>query len=125
MDFEESLFSYLTGYANLSALIGDRLYPPDDVPQNVQLPYCAYTIVSRQREESMGGYAGVQQRRVQVSVFGNTYKQAKNVVEPLIVAMEAWISPEIKHVKFADETDLGKQINSIRHIAVDFLVQSA
>lgn len=114
---ESALYTRLTTYAPLTALISTRTYPVV-APQGTTLPYCVYRKVSPGRRYTMDGYAGIQRPRMQVSCYGATYGQAKGVAAQLIAAVESWAGVESAWVE--NEVDFYDKDTNTYHVPVDF-----
>lgn len=89
MAFEDSLWSYLTGYAGLSALISTRLYP-NVIPETAPAPAVAYQRISRQRWRSRDGYSGKSVSRYQFTAVGDTPSDARDVALQIVAALESF-----------------------------------
>ena len=87
MLIEQALYTYLSTYAGLTALIGTRIYP-NTIPQNGTLPAVAYTKVSGYRYHSLGGDTGEASPVYQFSVFGSSYSSVKAVTEKIRDALQ-------------------------------------
>lgn len=118
---EETLYSYLSGHAGLSALVGNRIYPVV-APQGVTKPYCVCKKVSNARQYAMGGIVAAQRHRFQVSCFGTTYSSAKNVAAQVTAALEAWKAAEVLAAFAINEIDMYEQDTGLYHIPVDFYI---
>jgi hypothetical protein len=70
MTIESELFSRLTGFAGLAALIGDRVYPVK-LPQNVTLPAITYLKVSAIRASNFGVDTGDVRYRIQINCWSD------------------------------------------------------
>lgn len=60
--FEQGLFSLITGDAGVSALIVDRLYPVQGVPDKPTFPYVTYQPVTAGSDYTLDGAEARQQR---------------------------------------------------------------
>jgi len=90
----EVLFSRLSGYAGLSALIGSRIYP-DQLPQRPVLPASTYKI----RDEEWLHTGGIDSTLIavvlQIRSFGRTYSEAEGVGLQVLAALQRWRGTEI------------------------------
>ena len=122
---EEDLYSHLSTYAGLTALVGDRVYPVA-APQGIKPPFCVFLKVSNQRQYSHQGFSNLEQARLQVSCYADDPLEAKQVAAQVTAAMEAWPGVNVKAqaVFQDDETDLHDEYQStgLYHVSVDFLV---
>lgn len=119
---ETALYSRLTTYAPLEALISTRVYAVAP-PQDVVLPYCVCSKVSNQRQYSHDGYSSLQRPRIQVSCFATGYLIAKQIAEQVIAALESWPGADNVQAAFMEnEIDLYEQDTKLYHVPVDFLI---
>lgn len=124
MPVESTLYTRLTGFSGLSALIGDRIYP-NIAPQRVTKPYIAYRRVSASRFTAFGQDTGDVRARFQFDVFADTYTAAKNVSEQLRLALQRWSTTTgttIHTIFFLNEVDLYEEDPELHHLALDFEV---
>lgn len=115
---ESALYTRLSTYAPLTALVGTRIYPLV-APQGTTLPYCVYRKVSPGRQYTLDGYA-IERPRMQVSCYGATYGQAKGVAVQVTAAVESWAA-----VGFGwqvGEVDLHEKDTGLYHVPVDFFI---
>lgn len=120
---EEDLYSYLSTYAGLVALVDTRIYPLVG-PQKVTAPYCTYQKISPGRMYSHSGFSGLSKPRMQVSCYGSTYAQVKAVAAQVIAAVEAWPGASNIQAAFVEnELDMYDPETGLYHVPVDFFVQ--
>lgn len=89
MSVETVLFSRLSGFAGLSALVSTRVYP-NLIPQNSTLPVVSYQRISTTRESAMGDDTGVARARFQLDAFAATYLNVRAVAEQVRAALQRW-----------------------------------
>lgn len=86
---EEGLYSYLSAYAGLTALISTRVYP-FKIPQTATLPCMTYQRVSTPRFHVMdtsGSGGDLAFPRIQFDVWAETYTAAKAITDQLRAAL--------------------------------------
>lgn len=86
---EEGLFSYLSTYAGLVALIGARVYPMR-IPQGATLPCLTYQRISTPRiltHDSSGATGDLAHPRFQFDAWSPTQKAAKAITDQLRAAL--------------------------------------
>lgn len=89
MIIEEALYSYLSGYAGLSARIGTRLYPLR-LPENVTYDAATYQRISGPRVHSHSGASGLAAPRFQLDCYSETYLGAKNTAAQVRIALDGY-----------------------------------
>jgi hypothetical protein len=86
--FEAGLFTYLSGYAGLAALVGTRIYPLL-LPQDPTLPAVTYQRISTPRlfafEHSFLPHA-----TFQFDCWASDFSDAKDVAEQVRLAMDVY-----------------------------------
>ena len=85
---EEAVYSRLTTFAGLAALIGTRAYPLV-IPIDATLPAVAYQTISSEPQWSHDGFSGLTQTRVQISTVAGDYATAKRVDQQVRTAFNA------------------------------------
>jgi hypothetical protein len=88
MTIEEALYSYLSTYAGLVALIGTRIYQVR-LPQTPTLPAVTYMRVSAPRLQAFDGTAKTT-ARFQLSAWATSYAGAKAVAAQLVAALDSY-----------------------------------
>ena len=97
MTIEAVIFTRLSGFAGLSALVSDRIYPVT-LPQNVEMPAVTVALVSDIRIQAMGGFTGLVRARYQVTSWSGEHDdgtagnpdEAVAVAKQLISALDGW-----------------------------------
>lgn len=90
MSLKTSLYSYLSTYAGLTALVGTRIYPSGDVPQSPIVPYCIYSRPNSERTYSHQGYSSLNEDNVQINCYNTTTAGVEAIEAQVIAAIEAW-----------------------------------
>jgi hypothetical protein len=85
----EALYSRLTTFAALSALIGARVYP-GRLPVGATLPAVTYQRVSGRHEYAQTGPAGLARPRFQLDAWATTYAQADQVAAQVRAALSGY-----------------------------------
>ena len=86
MIIEEALFSHLSAFAGLTALVGTRIYPML-LPQQATLPAVTFMKVSNPYIRTFGSTIGAQPR-FQFSCWATTYLGAKAVADQIKAALD-------------------------------------
>lgn len=87
-DFQSDLFTALSGYAGLSTLVGNRIYP-NGAPQDPATPFIVYYEFATPREQTMSCDIAVSKPRIQYSIYGTSYHQVLDVAAALRSALDA------------------------------------
>lgn len=121
---ETVIYSRLTGYAGLSALVSTRVYP-SILPQSVTYPAVSFFRVSSERPHAMGVDAGVVIAMYQFDVWASTYTAARQVAKQLILALQRWRTSTgvtVQDAFIEGETEFYEKDILLHHIAVDVTV---
>lgn len=86
---EEALFSRLSGFAGLSSLVGDRIYPLK-LPQKPTLPAVVYQRISGARVRSLLGSSGLASPRFQFDSYAAGAKTSREVSEQIRLALQGF-----------------------------------
>jgi hypothetical protein len=98
------VYSRLTTFAGLAALIGTRAYPLV-IPLTGTLPAVAYQTISSEPKTSHDGFSGLTQTRVQLTAVAADYATAKEVEQQLRAAFNA-----VSFTALADTTQPGIEV---------------
>ena len=122
MSIEETIYTRLSGYSGLSALVADRIYP-NVKAQDAALPYVTYRRVSSTRYSAMGTDAPVVKARFQLDVFAATYDSMSAVRDQVRAAMQRWrnsgTGSTVQDTFIENETDLFEDDTRQQHVAID------
>ena len=130
---ESALWTRLSGYAGLIALVNKRIYPVV-APQAAQAPFVTYQRISTTRESAMGSDPGVAHVRMQVDCYGaaspvsDGYADAKAVAAQVRGALQRWsdstTSPEILDTFVDNEQDIFDPADAERYhrVTLEFMI---
>ncbi|MDA8212162.1 MAG: DUF3168 domain-containing protein [Clostridia bacterium] len=132
MIIEEALYAHLNTYANLTALVGNRIYPLV-LPQKGSYPAITYQKVSGPRLHALQTDPGTAHPRFQISCWAQTYSKAKAVVKQVQAALQDFSGimggaggVQVDAVLFENEFDLYEEETEgktgLYHIPVDFII---
>lgn len=80
-----ALYSRLSGYANLTALVSDRIYP-GRIPQEKGPPSVAYLRTDEDSEQAMAVDTDIDETLFEITSFGETYDACEAVHEQVRAA---------------------------------------
>jgi len=115
--FAETLYSYLTTFPGLAALIGTRCYPVK-LPQEPTLPALTYQRVSDAPEYSHDPGASYRPR-MQITCWAGTYAGAEALATQVNLASEAWHAAMGGAAFVENVIDLSDPATGIYQVAVD------
>lgn len=90
MGLHEALFTRLSGFAGLTALIGAGSSCkawPDEAPKNPAAPYVVFFQVGASRTPLSGADSTVRRSRVQFDCYGDTGDSARAVAAQVVAAI--------------------------------------
>ena len=127
MSIETEIFTRLTTFAGLSALIATRAYP-NVMPQGVTYPAVTYRRVSATRFPAMGADTGLVRARFQVDSWAVDYAGVRVVAEEVRKALQRWTNPTgtvVQDTFVVNEIDLFEPSvdtddAGLQHVATDF-----
>jgi hypothetical protein len=115
---EEDIYTALSGFAGLSALVSTRIYPLH-MPQGATFPAVTYTRVSGARINNLDG-ENIQNPRYQVDCWAESYSAAKAVAAQVQLAFAA---ASFTSVLIADRDDRDDTAEIYR-VSMDFSIWS-
>lgn len=75
MTIEEAITTYLSGYAGLTALVGDKIYP-DTLPDGVEYPAVVYQKISDIPDRKLDGQQALRSPNFQIEAWDTTKAKA-------------------------------------------------
>ena len=127
---EEDIFYILKNDAAISALVGDRVYALT-LPQNEVFPAIQYQIISDTGDYVMDGEDGVNNTRMQIGAWADSYAAAKDLSEKIRAALSGYIGAagvDIQAIfRVNEDPDLEELINGKNRfrISTDYLIHFA
>lgn len=93
MKLETAIINRFKQDSALNALISGRVYPVT-YPQGATMPVVIYQQTGKIPEQTHDGPGGTCESRFQISAFGDSIGQAKNVASKIHAALKPWmVSP--------------------------------
>lgn len=86
---EEALFTRLSGFGGLTALVGTRVFPLK-LPPGTALPAVSFQLVDAQRDRLGGQDGSDRETRFQFDSWAGTYESAKAVAAQVVAALDRW-----------------------------------
>lgn len=119
MSIQDDLYTALSGYAALTALVSTRIYPIK-VPQSPTYPFVVYQRLSNIHINSLSGSSGLNQSRYQFDIYAATYASANSIADEVVGAMVAATTYESIQLSRID-LDFDDNVGEYR-ISIDFSV---
>ena len=125
MSIESAIYSRLSTFAGLTALISTRIYPLK-LPQTVTYGAVTYSKVSGLRNHQHGGSAQVAEPRFQITAYHTSYASLKGITKQIRLALDAY-SGTVSGTKLffcflLNETDLYDDDTKVYYTALDFRI---
>ena len=132
MTIEAVIKTRLSGFAGLSALVSDRIYPVT-LPQNVEMPAVSYRRVSAERVSAMGVDTGLVRARFQFDCWSGehkngdsgTFDEARAVAKQVRLALQRWRNTSgtvVQDTFMVGDQDLHESDTETYHAALDFQI---
>jgi hypothetical protein len=121
---EALIYTRLSGFAGLTALVGTRIYK-NIAPQNTGRPYVTYRRVTATRPPAMGRNSGVVRARFQFDSFDEDFADASAVRAQILAAIERWRDagpPVVQDIFPVNELDLYEDDIRLHHLSDDYEV---
>lgn len=125
---EEALYAHLSAYANLTALVSNRIYPKI-LPQKGTYPAITYQKISGPRLHTLQTDPGTARPRFQISCWAQTYNQAKAVAKQVQIALQDFSGVmggvggvQVDAVLLENEYDAFEDETGLYQVPVDFII---
>lgn len=124
-DVEEAVYAILVGDAEVSALVGTRVYP-QVIPQDAALPAVAYSRISARRVKSHSGPSRLARPRVQVTCSAKTYGAAKALAAAARGALDGFKGTaaglDVQGAWLDNDGDEYGDDGELRSVRMDFMI---
>ncbi len=90
MYIQNALKTKLAGTSAITALVSNRIYYFDDVPQDVKNPYVVCQTISNVPQIAIDGAAGLNACRIQISIFDTNYKSCLDIESAIKTAINGF-----------------------------------
>lgn len=125
MTVEADIYTRLTGYSGLSALVGTRIYP-NTIEQNATLPLIVYRRISADRASAMVDDTGTVDARFQFDVYDDQYTDGvRPVTEQLRKALQRYNGTNtvtIQSIFLLNETEYYDDTTELYRVSIDFRI---
>jgi Protein of unknown function (DUF3168) len=121
MGAEEELFSRLSNFAGLTALVGTRVYPIT-APQGGTLPCVVFQRISGNRVSAMGADREDKRCRFQFDCYASTPDDTRAVAEQVDAALRRYHGGNIVDVFFSNENDFYDDAPILYRRQTDYIV---
>jgi hypothetical protein len=121
MSVQEDVYSRLSTYADLIAVVGTSIYP-HTVPQPIDLPALVYFVVSDVPEYAMMMDADFKTIRLQISCLAESYSKTKEMETQVKAALNRYRVGNIKDCFLESTIDLEEELEFGFHTAIDFII---
>jgi hypothetical protein len=129
VNLQQSVFAYLSSHADVTAVVGGRIYPLV-LPQKPTYPAITYFKVSEQRIRGLALDEPDQSRaRVQFSCWGRTYDEAKAAADAVTAALKDYAGTlggaggvEVLDSEIEGDADLYDAEAGVYHVPVDVMI---
>ena len=102
---EETLYTRLSTFAGLTALVSTRIYPVI-MPQGIDKPALVYQLISSTRESCMVKDVGLVRARFPVTTWGPTFAGVKAIIEQVRQALQRWTTSGVQDTYILGQYDL-------------------
>ena len=96
MTIEALIYTRLSGYSGLTALIGTRIYPLVVSELSAYPAVTVQTISNPEREHCMGRDAVISRPRIQITAWADTYPEVVNVITQVVLALRRYSTTGIQ-----------------------------
>lgn len=126
MSLETAIYTRLSGFSALTALVGGASNPriyPNWMPQSTAKPAIAYARIFAERFSAFVQDSGVVRAMVRFDIFADTYDSALAVKEQLRAALQRFqvSSPtKVFDTYVENEIDLYETETELHHLVIDF-----
>lgn len=122
MSIESALYDRLSGYTDLTDLVGARIYPLAN--RGETYPAVSYFKVSASPVSSMGSDTGTWQYRMQVDVWAEAYSSMMDVKVEVLNALQRWTDTTtgVDDTFLDNEQQMLEGDAELYHTALDFMI---
>lgn len=125
MSIENHLYSRLSGFAGLAALVGTRIYPVR-AAQGTARPYVTLQQVAGPRLSAMGVDNGIVLARYQIDSWGATYDSSRTVAKQVRLALQRYRGTidgtEILDIFIQNELEFDEERTRLFRVMQDYAV---
>jgi len=126
---EKVLNDFVLADPAVAGFVAARMYPVK-LPPGAVFPAITYFRVSADRAETLDGPAGRAAVRMQLSAWGQSYADAKNLAKALRLRLNGYRGPmtdgsdtvDVTRVSLITENDLHDDAREVFQVVLDFLI---
>tara|TARA_R110000822_G_scaffold187542_2_gene326309 strand:+ start:494 stop:904 length:411 start_codon:yes stop_codon:yes gene_type:complete len=87
MEIGLSIYNILSTTANISSLVGNRIFP-NVAAQTTAFPFIIYDVTGVQPTNTKDGVSTLDTNDIMISVYSNTYSEASSLAQLVRIAMD-------------------------------------
>ena len=113
MRFRDIVYAYLKSCTDITALVNEKVYPANKIPQEVKAPYVVSQQSGRQRGYTHQGYDGTDTYTFTISALAKTDDECGLIADAILEVIEAWPGENINigYSQLVNETDATWEVN--------------
>jgi hypothetical protein len=86
LNFEESLYSYLSNYSGIKSIVNTKIYPLI-APENIEAPFIIYTPYSQVFSHTLGSDSGYNDKYIQIDIYHTSFINLKMLAKQVRKAL--------------------------------------
>lgn len=129
MSIEDAIYSRASGYAGLSALVGDKI-SPGLAHQSDGAPYITYHLINNTRPPAMVSDTGIVRASYQFSAFASTKQEVIDILNQVRLCFQRWSGTEssvtVQQCFIENESDVDYELDTQlhhRYIDIEFIYE--
>lgn len=128
MTIDDALYTYLSTYAGLKAIVGFRIYPMS-LPDKVQLPAVVFSKTGEETVHAFGNDPGLKNLTYEVISMASTYYDAVDLSAQVLLALKDYTGTMggsggvvVQRVFFEGEEPNYAAENDIHYVTQNFII---
>jgi hypothetical protein len=123
-DLDAGIFTRLSTYATLLALVPKTKMAAVTIPQGIVTPYVVFQIIDDLPDYSHQGRNGLRHPRVQVSSYASSLGSAKAINAQVMAALETWpaTNADVQVVPVDNIIELFDSVTALFAVITDFFI---
>ncbi len=121
------IYGRLSAEPTVIAIVGQKIYP-DLTPQDVQYPFCVYTIVNSTPVDYKDGQSNLEEIEIQIDVYTQNYDDTQDLANHIRNRLDRFVGTvegvEVQSIKYtASDSQVYNAELSVYWMSIDFLAK--
>ena len=121
------IYGRLSAEPTVIAIVGQKIYP-DLTPQDIQYPFCVYTIINSTAIDFKDGQSNLEEVQIQIDCYTQSYDSTQELANNIRNSLDRFVGTEngveVQTIKYmSSESNVYNPTLNVYWTSVDFMAR--